>query len=217
MKDKFEYIAYFMLTLVCIGMTIFLVSCVYKFAHTVSKTHQSKTFYMVEEISDKTALRFKQFIDKAIEDKVQVVDIKLETDGGSIVAGQSIVSDMRRFPGWINVVVSGRAASMGGIITCYADGIVKDDNAIFLYHTMRSIVSTPLGEIITIITEENIDDPITKAQYHLFKSFMNVCDKFLTTEQREAILSGEDVVILGKDLKEYKDTSLTFTGGYIND
>jgi ATP-dependent protease ClpP protease subunit len=160
---------------------------------------------MVEPITDATALRFKQFVDKAIEDNVQIIDIKLETDGGSVVAGQSIVSDMIRFQGWINVVVSGRAVSMGGVLACYADGLIKDDNAVFLYHTLRISIQTPLGPMTKLLKEDNVNEPVLKAQYEMFRTLLKACDQFLTDKQRQDILNGEDVVIFGKDLKEYKE------------
>lgn len=105
-------------------------------------------------IDDKAACDFiKKMMFLNLKDKDRVIEVFINTPGGSITSGLAIYDTIRTVSNPVKVIVTGIAASMGSIILCAADKGMR-----YMYPNSQVLIHQPLimGKVIAPSTDVNI-------------------------------------------------------------
>lgn len=88
-------------------------------------------FYGIENISPKD---IKNLLSKAAGENV---DIYINSGGGEVFAGSEIYSELRAYPGKVQIHITGRAASAASVIACAGKSDISP-TAMFMVHNVAS-------------------------------------------------------------------------------
>ena len=107
-----------------------------KYWQVKNQTETAADIYLYDEIGnwwDETSAKgFKEELDKIGD--VQVLNIYINSPGGSVFEGMAIYNQLKRHKAQKNVYVDGIAASIASVIALAGDKIVIPKNAFFMIH-----------------------------------------------------------------------------------
>jgi len=101
--------------------------------------YESRQLFLYEVIDSKSAKRInKELLGLAELDNKKPIAIWINSPGGSVVAGYSIIDTMKGLPCPIYTFICGYACSMAGIISIVGDKRVMTKNSIWMAHEMTT-------------------------------------------------------------------------------
>lgn len=99
----------------------------------------------VDGWNDVTARQFSQ--DLAALGDVDVINLRINSVGGDVFAGQAIHSMLKRHKAAINVYVDGLAASIASVVAMAGNTVYMPDNAMMMIHNPWTIAAGNAGEL----------------------------------------------------------------------
>lgn len=152
---------------------------------------------------------------KAIED-VETINVRINSPGGDVFAGQAIYSTLKRCKSTINVYIDGLAASIASLIAMAGDKVIMPKNSMMMIHKpwsfsagnaddMRTMAETldKVEESLVVaytdktgLSEEEIkkllsDETWLSASDALEKGF---CDEIEETELKASLKDGQLII-----------------------
>jgi ATP-dependent Clp protease, protease subunit len=119
-----------------------------KYWQIKNQTELSADIYLYDEIGDwwgeTSAKDFKESLDEIGD--VQVLNIYINSPGGSVFEGMAIYNQLKRHKAQKNVYVDGIAASIASVIALAGDKITIPKNAFFMIHQPWAITWGPASE-----------------------------------------------------------------------
>lgn len=126
--------------------------------------------------------------------------LHLDSPGGSVYSGLSLVGTMLSSKTPVHVIASGTIASMAFTITCAAHYSVAKPYTTFMYHSVSTVSAGMLQDIIEDIEEA--------------KRIQKICDKIITSN---TAIDKKQLKKCKKAKKDwYMDTNKAITLGIIN-
>lgn len=131
---------------------------------------------------------------KALGD-VKTINVRINSDGGEIFAGNAIYNMLKRHPANINVYIDGLAASMASVIAMAGDKIIMPQNAIIMIHK-------PIGGIRGNSNDlRQYADTLDKAEKTLISSYVektgNSEEKITELLHAETWMTAQEALDLG--------------------
>jgi len=106
----------------------------HKYLETLNKEKKEATIRLFGDIGNEIDGNiFAQEL-ASLDDKVDSVNIRINSGGGSVIHGLSIVSTMLSMKAQVNVYIDGIAASMAAVIAVCGDKVYMMDYAKFMIH-----------------------------------------------------------------------------------
>ena len=165
----------------------------------VSKGERMK-LVIDSEISEQTASDFALAVSGLEKD--EPIEIEITSEGGSVTAGNIIVSKIRELSKsghrTIAHVVS-LAASMASVIACACDELVMDSNALMMIHTVWSCVQ---GNADQLRKEAETLDLFTRSLISVYRSkFDRTDEEIMDMLRAETWILGEQAELYGLKCK----------------
>lgn len=135
-------------------------------------------------------------VDKALKQlkDCKQINIRINSYGGSVFAGQAIVSMLKRFEGYKTVYIDGIAASMGSVIAMAGDKIIMPENATMMIHKP---VSMAYGNANDLRHEAEVLDTAEKTLIALYMG------RFKGTEDELKKLLNEETWLTAQEALNY--------------
>lgn len=135
-------------------------------------------------------------VDKALKQlkDCKQINIRINSYGGSVFAGQAIVSMLKRFKGYKTVYIDGIAASMGSVIAMAGDKIIMPENATMMIHKP---VSMAYGNANDLRHEAEVLDTAEKTLIALYMG------RFKGTEDELKKLLNEETWLTAQEALNY--------------
>lgn len=121
-----------------------------------------------------------------------IINIHLNTPGGSVPTGVQLISAMRASDGHIVTHLEGEACSMGALLFLTADEMVVYDDSLLMFHNYSGGTTGKGHELTASI------DAINRWYSKLART---VCIPFLTEAELDRIFDGADVWMLSDEVE----------------
>lgn len=147
------------------------------------------------EITEQTASDFTLAVSGLEKD--EPIEIEIASEGGSVTAGNIIVSKIRELSKTGHRTTShvvSLAASMASVIACACDELVMDSNALMMIHTVWSCVQ---GNASQLRKEADTLDLFTRSLISVYRS------KFNRTDEQIMDMLKAETWILGEQAEMY--------------
>jgi ATP-dependent protease ClpP protease subunit len=119
--------------------------------------------------------------------------IHLNTPGGYVDSGVQIINAMRDCPARIVTVLDGTVCSMGSLIFLAADEYIVHDNTRLMFHNYSGGTYGKGNEQIAQL-ESTVE--------WFTAMFYEICYPFLTEDELDAIVKGQDLWLNSEDIKD---------------
>jgi len=146
-------------------------------AQIAGKKDDESTLYIYDEISW-WGINAEDFVKALNEIKSSTIHIRLNSPGGDVFDGTSIVNAIRQHKSKVVAHVDGLAASMASVIAISADEVVMSENAFLMIHDPWSMVAGNAAEL------RKYADLLDKVGDNIAKTYMDKSGK-----DREEVLA----------------------------
>lgn len=111
-----------------------------KFWNFKNNASGNPQLFVYGEIADWWGVDSKDFADQLKDITAAEIDVRINSDGGSVFTAQAIYSSLRRHSAKINVYIDGMAASAASVIAMAGDTVYMPENAMMMIHNPLSFM-----------------------------------------------------------------------------
>ena len=139
-------------------------------------------------------------VDKFLEqlDGVSTINVHINSDGGSVMAGLAIGNKLKQYPAQIIGYTDGIAASIAGVLLMFCDRVIMPLNTMFMMHKPLSICQ---GNADDIRKEADILDQCQKVMLEVYMKKA----KAGVTEETITEMINKETWLTGREMQEYFD------------
>jgi len=155
----------------------------------ILETNSVYRFNLYDEIESFT--EYDDFIkDLALLSENDAVALYINSPGGRIDIGVSLVNTVRSCQAKVTAVIEGPSYSMASILALACDGLIMLDNTFLMYHNYSTMSYGKGGELMASLTHSND---------HFNKLMTSICSPFLTKAELKDIQNDRDIYIYHDD------------------
>lgn len=138
----------------------------------------------------------KQFADELSQNaNVSVINVRINSPGGDVFAGQAIYSMLKRHNATVNVYVDGLAASIASLIAMAGDKVIMPENSMMMIHNPWSIA---LGNADEMRKQADTLDKVRDSMVPVYQEKTGLdADKIISIMSDETWLSASEAVEMG--------------------
>ena len=126
------------------------------------------------------------------------VTVRINCAGGDVFAAQAIYNQLKRYPGNVDVIIDGLAASAATIVACAGNTVTMPSNTAYLIHN-------PMNLLIGFYNEQELNETVialkavkqTIINVYKMKCKDKITDKLLTK------MMDEETILTAQETKDY--------------